>query len=102
MMSTRRFLRLPASVLFVAIGSSPLAAANRKVNHLIGQTDSVGKPENNQKLSERSANAVAEILAFHGVKHIKKEGRGEREPIASNDTVEGKRENRRVEIIVSP
>lgn len=90
-----------AAELFDKI-SKELAKCDRTVVHVIGHTDSVGKPENNQKLSERRANAVAAILAAHGVKHIKKEGRGEREPIASNDTVEGKRENRRVEILVSP
>lgn len=81
-----------------------VAKCDRTVIRVVGHTDSVGTPERNQPLSERRAAAVGELVARQGIskKRIKREGRGEREPVASNDTVEGKRENRRVEIIVSP
>lgn len=81
-----------------------VAKCDRTVVRVVGHTDSTGTPERNQALSDRRAAAVAALLSKHGVKgkNIKKEGRGEREPVASNDTVEGKRENRRVDIIISP
>lgn len=96
-------LKPKAQDLFSKI-SKELAKCDRTVIRVIGHTDSVGKPEKNQSLSDRRADTVADLLASKGVskKHIKKEGRGEREPVASNDTEEGKRQNRRVEILVSP
>ena len=92
-----------AEELFTKI-AKVVAKCDRTVIRVVGHTDSVGTPERNQPLSERRATAVGELIAKQGVskKRIKQEGRGEREPAASNDTVEGKRENRRVEIIVSP
>lgn len=81
-----------------------VSKCDRTVVRVIGNTDSVGKPADNQGLSDRRAAAVAELLISKGVpkRSIKKEGRGERDPAASNDTAEGKRQNRRVDIVVSP
>jgi outer membrane protein OmpA-like peptidoglycan-associated protein len=92
-----------AEEMFIKI-AKVVGQCDHTVIHVVGHTDSVGTPEHNQTLSDRRANAVGELLAKQGIsrKRIKKEGRGEREPTASNDTVEGKRENRRVDIIVSP
>lgn len=92
-----------AQALFTKI-SKVVAKCDRTVVRVVGHTDSKGTPENNQGLSDRRAAAVAAILSKNGVpsRNIKKEGRGERDAVASNDTVEGRRDNRRVEIIVSP
>ena len=65
-----------------------------------GYTDSVGKPEYNQKLSERRANSVKDYLEAHGVSAgiLSAEGFGEENPIASNKTTEGRAANRRVTV----
>ena len=67
---------------------------------LVGFTDSIGKPEYNQKLSERRAAAVKDYLVKHGVDaaRIETSGRGENDPVADNKTDKGRAENRRVEI----
>ena len=84
-------------------------AANLKqypntVIHVVGHTDSDGADDYNQGLSERRAASVANFLIGQGVdpSRIRQEGRGEREPIASNATEDGKRRNRRVDIVVKP
>ncbi|QKF60598.1 OmpA family protein [Campylobacter curvus] len=66
---------------------------------LAGHTDSVGKEAYNQKLSEKRAKAVAEVLEGYGVekKKISTIGYGELRPIATNSTKEGRAQNRRVE-----
>ena len=71
---------------------------------VIGHTDSDGSPEFNQNLSQRRAESVAGILLGQGVSafRIRAFGRGESEPIATNLTPEGKRQNRRVDIIINP
>jgi len=71
---------------------------------VIGHTDSQGEATYNQDLSERRANAVADILQAGGVRfdRIQTVGRGEDAPIASNLTPEGRAQNRRVEIVVIP
>jgi OmpA-OmpF porin, OOP family len=65
-----------------------------------GYTDSVGKPEYNQKLSERRAIAVKDYLESHGAPAgiLTAEGFGEENPLASNKTAEGRAENRRVTV----
>ncbi len=67
-----------------------------------GHTDSDGTEKYNQTLSEKRAKAVADYAILQGVSpsSISTKGLGETEPIASNDTVEGKRLNRRVEIAI--
>ena len=69
---------------------------------IIGHTDSVGDADYNIGLSKRRAEAVAAYLASTGVAASKLRvlGRGETDPIVSNDTKEGQAENRRVEIVV--
>ncbi len=92
-----------ANALFAKVGHV-VGKCDAATVHVVGHTDSTGSPEANQALSNRRAAAVAGVLAKNGVKsrNIKKEGRGERDPAASNDTKEGKAANRRVDIIVSP
>ena len=76
-------------------------ARNPKVHiRIIGHTDSVGKDEANQKLSDGRANAVMNDLIERGISadRMQAEGRGETQPIDTNDTDEGRQNNRRVEI----
>lgn len=65
---------------------------------LRGHTDSVGKDAYNQKLSERRAQAVVDYLVSKGIPaaNLAARGLGEERPIASNDTPEGREQNRRV------
>ena len=67
-----------------------------------GHTDSVGSDAYNMRLSLRRANAVKAYLVSKGIpaERITVEGRGERQPAASNATREGRARNRRVEIEV--
>ena len=71
---------------------------------IVGHTDSDGEAAFNQQLSERRANAVADVLLDRGVpfNRIRTFGRGESQPVASNLTAEGKAQNRRVEIVILP
>lgn len=68
-----------------------------------GHTAKVGTPESCQALSEERADSVAKFLIEKGVRdkyHIFTQGFGERVPIATNSTVEGRSRNRRVEITI--
>jgi outer membrane protein OmpA-like peptidoglycan-associated protein len=68
-----------------------------------GHTDSVGGDEFNQQLSERRADSVRDFLAEQGVaaSSITARGFGKTQPVASNDTPEGRQRNRRVELVVN-
>ena len=68
-----------------------------------GHADAIGSDEYNQKLSERRAGSVRDYLVGQGVDgaSVTARGFGESQPIASNDTAEGRQQNRRVEIVVS-
>ncbi|MEN8129812.1 MAG: OmpA family protein [Pseudomonadota bacterium] len=69
---------------------------------IIGHTDSTGDAKYNQGLSLRRAEAVRDYLVNTDAlaEKLRVVGRGESDPIASNDTPEGQKENRRVEVIV--
>src|SRR5713101_6682161 len=66
-----------------------------------GHTDSVGGDEFNQHLSERRAGSVRDFLLQQGVAQssVTARGFGKTQPVASNDTPEGRQRNRRVEIV---
>jgi len=68
-----------------------------------GHTDSVGGDDFNQQLSERRADTVRDFLAEQGVpaSSITAKGFGKTQPVASNDTAEGRQRNRRVELVVN-
>src|SRR6266480_5352637 len=68
-----------------------------------GHTDSVGGDDFNQQLSERRADSVRDFLAQQGVpgSSITARGLGKTQPVASNDTPEGRQRNRRVELVVN-
>jgi len=67
-----------------------------------GDTDSEGSDEYNQRLSERRAEAVSEYAKSLGVDGVRVTtiGKGETNPVASNETVEGRAQNRRVELAI--
>lgn len=67
-----------------------------------GHTDSKGNDAYNQKLSERRAASVRDYLVKKGIdaSKIRSIGYGETQPIATNDTAEGRAQNRRTEIVV--
>lgn len=69
---------------------------------VIGHTDSRGTDSYNQGLSERRANAVKSFAVSQGLKsnRMKTEGKSFHEPIADNETDEGRAQNRRVEIVI--
>lgn len=71
---------------------------------VVGHTDNVGSDAYNQQLSERRARSVAEYLVSQGVMadRLLLAGRGKSDPIASNDTPEGRAQNRRVTIQIIP
>lgn len=71
---------------------------------VIGHADSTGPDAYNQALSERRASSVASYLVSRGVlrDRLYVAGRGESQPIASNDTEEGRAKNRRVEVVLRP
>ena len=68
-----------------------------------GYTDSTGTPEFNQKLSENRADAVRDFLVSMGVAqgNIVATGYGQNHPVAENNTIAGRAQNRRVQLVVS-
>jgi outer membrane protein OmpA-like peptidoglycan-associated protein len=70
---------------------------------IAGHTDNVGKPEANMKLSEDRANAVRDYLVKHGIeaKRVTAKGYGETQPVAANETAEGRQQNRRTEVRIT-
>ena len=68
-----------------------------------GHTDSVGSDSFNQQLSERRSDSVRDFLAEQGVtpSSMTAHGFGKTQPVASNDTAEGRQRNRRVELVVN-
>ncbi len=110
-------ITLDGQVLFVTGKAELLPVAKDRLNQVAkslkdldddklvsieGFTDSRGADDANMKLSQDRANAVRDYLVSQGVKQekLRAVGRGEANPIASNDTPEGRANNRRVEIVV--
>jgi outer membrane protein OmpA-like peptidoglycan-associated protein len=115
--SARGLVANMSDVLFRS-GSYELAAGARerlaKVSGIIlaypslhvsveGHTDSVGGDEYNQSLSELRAQAVRDYFIQQGIasSSVEAHGYGKTAPIASNDTAEGRQQNRRVELVLS-
>jgi outer membrane protein OmpA-like peptidoglycan-associated protein len=69
---------------------------------VVGHTDSTGTDAYNQTLSERRAESARTYLLGAGLEagRVRAVGRGELEPIASNDTETGRQDNRRVEVAI--
>lgn len=110
-------ITLDGQVLFVTGKAELLPIARDRLNQVAkslkeldddklvsveGFTDSRGADDMNQKLSQDRANAVKDYLVSQGVKpeKLRAVGRGEANPVASNDTPEGRANNRRVEIVI--
>ena len=71
---------------------------------VVGHTDSTGSPDYNRALSQRRAAAVKAGLVAAGMNaaEVRDTGAGETQPVAPNDTEEGRKQNRRVVIVVTP
>lgn len=69
---------------------------------ITGHTDAIGSEEANQILSEGRANSVRDNMIERGIDpaRIEAEGKGESEPVDTNDTEEGRANNRRVEFVI--
>jgi len=111
-------LRMPSNVTFAFDSSAvqpqfrptldqvaqTLVSYNQTYIDVLGHTDSTGSDAYNQALSERRAQSVADYLSMRGVARARMgiRGYGETQPIASNETEDGRSQNRRVEIKVVP
>lgn len=109
-------ITFPSGILFATNKSDLQQSARDNVDQLAkilkkyadtnilieGHTDSDGSDAYNQTLSEKRASSVASYVKQLGVagSRITTEGYGEKQPVASNDTPEGKQANRRVEIAI--
>ena len=71
---------------------------------VVGHTDNTGSDQHNQALSERRAQAVAQYFLTKNIhqERLRIEGAGESQPRASNETEQGRTQNRRVEIVIEP
>ena len=69
---------------------------------IVGHTDATGSDSYNQGLSGRRASSAATFLSSQGITRtrVKTAGRGETEPIESNESAEGRAQNRRVEVVI--
>ncbi len=69
---------------------------------MVGHTDSTGEASYNQALSERRADAARNFLIGAGLEsgRVTAMGRGEEDPIDTNETETGRQENRRVEVAI--
>jgi OOP family OmpA-OmpF porin len=95
--------RLTAEGRSAVAGAAATLKQHPSVNVSVdGYTDSVGSDSYNKALGERRARTVASALAEEGISPSRMTVRsfGESNPVASNDTAEGRAENRRVEIVV--
>ena len=75
---------------------------NLEVIIAVGHTDAVGTDAYNQKLSVKRSDAVKAYLVSKGIEknRVYTEGKGEKQPVADNNTAAGRAKNRRVEIEV--
>jgi outer membrane protein OmpA-like peptidoglycan-associated protein len=111
-------LNMPGNVTF-ATGSADLNSGffgvldsvalvlkeyDKTIIDVSGHTDSVGSDQTNQALSERRAGTVGQYLRSKGVEdqRIATAGYGKAHPVATNDTPDGRQQNRRVELTLTP
>ncbi|WP_394822618.1 OmpA family protein [Pendulispora albinea] len=111
-------ITLSGQVLFASGASALLPAAMSALDNVVtalkanpdrnitieGHTDSQGQRSFNMDLSQKRADSVRQYISSHGIPSeiIRAVGVGPDRPVASNSTAEGRANNRRVEIIVSP
>jgi outer membrane protein OmpA-like peptidoglycan-associated protein len=77
---------------------------NQNSIEIVGHTDSTGSHSHNMDLSQRRAQSVADYLLAQGVdsSRLSTRGMGPDQPVASNDTADGRAQNRRVEVTLRP
>jgi outer membrane protein OmpA-like peptidoglycan-associated protein len=95
-------LRMPAQLGLAKLSGIVLSHPGLKLA-VEGYTDTTGTAAFNQTLSEQRANAVRDYLVQQGLDAgtVTAQGFGPANPVASNDTPQGRQQNRRVEIIIS-
>ena len=91
-----RALLLELATLLRDEASTPLRV------RVIGHASNPGDVGHNAGLSQRRADRIAEILRGHGLAGVEVHFAGEAAPVVSNDTVDGRSRNRRVDITISP
>lgn len=101
--ATGRYQLTPDAKVSLAKMAGVLLAYPGLQLEIDGYTDSTGTDEVNQTLSDKRAEAVRNFLVAQGVSHttITSQGFGSANPIASNDSTQGRQMNRRVDMIVS-
>jgi outer membrane protein OmpA-like peptidoglycan-associated protein len=94
-------LNPPSTEIVERIGKALLGAGIERVR-VDGHTDASGSAAYNEKLSIRRANSVGKVLTSIGMReeNVQLRGLGSTNPVASNDTANGRTENRRVAIVV--
>jgi OOP family OmpA-OmpF porin len=94
----------PDAAVILDEAASILNANPGKSVRVEGHTDSVGADRRNARLSQRRADAVRRFLIDEGIeeRRIQAVGRGEERPISDNTTPEGRANNRRVELVLTP
>lgn len=102
--ATGSYALSPAAQNSLANAAQTLATYNQTTIRVVGHTDITGSDAINNPLSHNRAQAVANYLNQRGVafQRMSVWGEGSRMPIASNDTWEGRAQNRRVEILINP
>lgn len=95
-------LKPEAKVKLAKVSGILLAYPDLKLQ-VEGYTDSIGSDSYNDKLSNERADSVRDFLVAQGVQSndISAQGYGKSDPIASNETAEGRQQNRRVQLVVS-
>lgn len=89
-----------------AVNLRNLAASMKKYPDtdalIVGHTDGTGTEDYNASLSQRRATSAANFLINEGVagRRLRTSGRGELEPIATNDNADGRQQNRRIEVAI--
>jgi outer membrane protein OmpA-like peptidoglycan-associated protein len=99
--SNKATLTSAAQARLREVSEALMSAPDRQIN-IEGFTDSRGSDERNMALSQQRADAVRRYLVSRGLPsdRIQAEGKGESQPIASNDDPDGRANNRRVEIVL--
>lgn len=88
----------------LAAVAAVLSEFDRTLVTVNGHTDNSGTPSFNQQLSQQRALAVARFFQQHdiGAERLVALGHGEKQPLADNESVEGRAANRRTEIFIEP
>jgi OOP family OmpA-OmpF porin len=90
----------PESRVVLDVAAEHLEACKDLEVEIVGHTDSVGPPAYNEGLSQRRAESTERYFIDSGIsaQRMRAAGRGENQPIAPNDTTDGRAQNRRVEL----